>query len=150
MVRVEHSQNAGAGKAAIKIAEHWLGFHEHGVNGNPFSAHFHRPPEAWCADFVSYCFEKSGHPLGQKGVGFASVANMAAWFQSRGKWHHTPKVGAVVAFDWSFEAGRYNHTGIVTAVKNGRVYTIEGNSSDGVNRRSYPIVSSVLAGFGFP
>jgi peptidoglycan hydrolase-like protein with peptidoglycan-binding domain len=146
---VKAADTSHAGQAAIHIAHRWLGFQERGTNGNPFSAYFHRPPEAWCADFVSYCFEKAGHPIGQKGVGYCSVASMAGWFQGRGHWHSKPKVGAIITFDWPTEAGRYNHVGIVTRVANGRVYTIEGNSSDGVHERSYPIGSSVISGYGW-
>ncbi len=127
-----------------------LGFRERGENGNPFSRYFGRPSEAWCADFVSYVFEKSGRPLGQNGVGFAAVRDMAAWFQRRGAYFHgTPKPGDVIFFD-NTRPGTYNHVGVVSRVEGGVVYTIEGNTSDQVARRSYPLGSSRIVGYGRP
>ncbi len=96
-----------------------LGFHEKGGNGDPFSTFFHRGPEAWCADFVSYCYSKAGD---------------------------------IVMFDWSSGGPTAQHTGLVEKVfkQNGRlsVQTIEGNSSNQVMRHTYPVSSSVIAGFG--
>ena len=40
------------------------------------------------------------------------------------------------------------HTGIVEKVKNGRVYTIEGNSGDSVCQSSYPIGHYEILGYG--
>lgn len=143
MVAALKAKQSGGGAAAIAIAHKFLGFHERGVNGNPFSTYFHRKPEAWCADFVSYCFEKAGHPIGQKGVGICYVPTLANYFKAKHQWHQTPKVGAVITFNG------YAHTGIVTAVKNGMVYTIEGNSSDGVHERAYPVGSPSIDGYGY-
>jgi peptidoglycan hydrolase-like protein with peptidoglycan-binding domain len=143
MRRVSKERSQGAGLRAVQVARRHLGFHERGVNGNPFSKYFGRPAEAWCADFVSYAFEKAGHPIGQKGVGIPYVPNMISFFRSKGKWGHTPKPGAVVVFNGG------SHVGIVTSVKNGVVHTIEGNTSDGVYNRSYPRGSSALTGFGY-
>ena len=46
--------------------------------------------------------------------------------------------------------GGINHTGIVTAVTNGCVYTVEGNSGDMVARRVYALHSPNIAGYGRP
>src|SRR5690349_5613417 len=57
---------SGAGSLAdrvLDIARSNLGFHEGAGNANPFSRSFGRPGEAWCADFVSYCFTKAGKSL---------------------------------------------------------------------------------------
>lgn len=61
-----HRRRPGYAKAVLAEAAKHLGFHEQGNNGTPLSHYFHRP-KAWCADFVSYCFEKAGHPAGPEG-----------------------------------------------------------------------------------
>ena len=40
--------------------------------------------------------------------------------------------------------------GIVERVENGKVYTIEGNSSDSCAERDYDINNSVIVGYGRP
>ncbi len=42
------------------------------------------------------------------------------------------------------------HTGIVEKVENGTVYTIEGNTSDQVARRSYSLSDGSILGYGPP
>jgi hypothetical protein len=142
----------------VAQAQHYVGVHErggrngHSGNVNPFSQHFHRPPEFWCADFASYCLEKGGHPAGQVGVGFASTKSMADWYRSQGKFSHTPQVGGPV---FLHEAGRkdnavgINHVGIVESVEaNGTVHTIEGNSGNMVTRHTYPPGAAAIQGYG--
>ena len=53
--------------------------------------------------------------------------------------------GDIIFFDWD---GAYSsdHVGIVESCDGSVVYTIEGNSSDAVNRRSYNINSSSILG----
>ena len=43
-----------------------------------------------------------------------------------------------------------NHTGIVEKVENAKVYTIEGNASNQVARRSYALNASNIIGYGRP
>jgi hypothetical protein len=40
--------------------------------------------------------------------------------------------------------------GIVEKVENGRVYTIEGNTSDSCRQRSYPVGYYQILGYGIP
>ena len=47
--------------------------------------------------------------------------------------------------------GKVNYVGIVEKVENGKIYTIEGNSTGDMCRRlSYSINSKVIYGFGTP
>ena len=134
---------------ALDIARKWLGFHEKGNNGNPFSKHFGRGPEAWCADFVSYCYSKAGKKLNQ-----SYTPTLLAMLKQNGTYTRSkPKAGDIVMFDWHPGSGpTAQHTGLVEKVfkKGGKLYiqTIEGNSSDQVMRHTYPVSSSVIAGFG--
>lgn len=95
---------------------------------------------AWCAIFVSWCFAKAGIDMVKTdGAGcFSREGNpeYGAWYESEfSDTSTTPKVGDIVTFVWNY-AGRYyqndkyysDHVGIVYAVDNDYIYTIEGNS----------------------
>jgi hypothetical protein len=62
----------------------------------------------------------------------------------------------IIFFDWDNKAGsgpqdgQSDHTGIVEKVENGRVYTIEGNTSDSCAERSYPVGYYEILGYGIP
>jgi len=152
---VTHPSPPASGSHAAKVqrmlaeARSHLGFHEGAGNNNPFSHYFHRPSEAWCADFVSYCATRAGLHLNT-----ASAQGVANALRSRGLWkgRHDPQPGDAVTFRWDGSHGWADHVGMVEKVfrKNGRLYvqTIEGNSSDQVRRKVYPADSSVINGFG--
>lgn len=159
--RINHRTSVAIGKAVKKQADSQfakkviaearkhLGFHERGENGNPFSKFFHRGPEAWCADFVSYCYTKAGKKLNQSYT--PTLLSMLHKNHTYTRSH--PKAGDIIMFDWHPGSGpTAMHTGIVEKVfmRNGRKYvqTIEGNSSDSVRRNVWPVSSSVVAGFG--
>ena len=137
-----------ANKVIAEARKH-LGFHERGNNGNPFSAYFHRGPEAWCADFVSYVYTKAGKKLNQ-----SYTPTLLQMLHNNGTYtRNNPKPGNIIMFDWAPGSGpTAMHTGIVEKVfmRNGRKYvqTIEGNASDMVRRNVWPVSSSVVAGFG--
>ncbi|MEW5743303.1 MAG: peptidoglycan-binding protein [Myxococcota bacterium] len=133
----------------LDIARKYLGFHERGVNGNPFSTFFGRGPEAWCADFVSYCYTKAGKKLNEPWT-----PALLAKLKANGTYTRShPKPGDIIMFDWQPGSGpSAQHTGLVEKVfrKNGQLWvqTIEGNTGDAVRRKTYPVSSSVIAGFG--
>jgi len=89
----------------------------------------------WCAMFVSWAAKQAGTPLGDSGGGFASVDQMWAWAQRSGRAIPAgpgvvPQVGDVIVLN--------QHTGLVTGVApDGRVQTIEGNTSDRVAHRDH-------------
>lgn len=103
---------------------------------------------SWCACFVSWCADKCGYIDSGTIPKFSSCASGASWFRSRGRLKdrsYVPSSGDIIFFDWG--AG-VHHVGIVVDVKNGRVNTIEGNSSDAVRRRSYKIGDGRIHGYG--
>ncbi|MGM9992216.1 MAG: CHAP domain-containing protein [Candidatus Bruticola sp.] len=63
-----------------------------------------------------------------------------------GRGSYTPQPGDAILFDWQGD-GTSDHIGIVEKVANGKVYTIEGNSSDSVARRSYSLNSANVMGY---
>lgn len=103
---------------------------------------------SWCACFVSWCADRCGYIDSGQIPKFSSCASGASWFRSRGRLKdrsYVPSPGDIIFFDWG--AG-VHHVGIVVDVSNGRVNTIEGNSSDAVRRRSYRLGDSRIHGYG--
>lgn len=88
------------------------------------------PVGPWCAYFASWAASQAGAPLGERGQGFARVADVWEWGQSSGRAMSPaarPNPGDLVIMD--------HHMGIVEAVlPDGRVQTIEGNKDDKVTR----------------
>lgn len=108
----------------------------------------------WCGEFVLAAFlecfgvDKALELLcSPKPTGIPVCSIAAGYFQSAGCWGKTPQVGAVIFFAVGGEIG---HTGVVTAVGMGAITTVEGNSSDRVARREYPIGDPSVAGYGYP
>jgi cell wall-associated NlpC family hydrolase len=88
------------------------------------------PPGPWCAYFTSWAARQAGMPLGDAGQGFGSVDALYSWAQGAGRTTESPKPGDLVVWD--------EHIGIVESVlPDGRLQTIEGNSSNMVARRTH-------------
>lgn len=106
----------------------------------------------WCACFVSWCANQCGYIESGAIPKFAKCTVGAEWFQSNGRWQdasYTPKAGDLIFFMWAGDT-ETNHVGIVESVTDGVVHTVEGNSSDSVQRRTYVIGSSNIYGYGVP
>lgn len=146
---VSNNTNGTFVNKLLNEARRHIGYQEGAGNRNMFSSHFGRPPEPWCADFVSYLADKAGGRLNT-----ASAQGVADYLRSRGLWkgRNNPQAGDAVTFRWDGSHGWADHVGIVESVyqRNGVTYinTIEGNSSDAVNRRTYRADSSVINGYG--
>ena len=110
----------------------------------------------WCACFVSWCANECGYIDTGVIPKYAGCVNGVQWFKDRGQWLDNsaePAPGMIIFFDWDDENGQdglSDHTGIVEKVKNGRVYTIEGNSGDSVRQNSYPVGHYEVLGYGCP
>lgn len=75
----------------------------------------------------------------------------AQYYKQYGQFHSagsTPLPGDQIFFTYS--AGEVSHTGLVVSVDGGIVTTIEGNTSDGVFKRSYSVNDKVIYGYGRP
>lgn len=118
----------------------------------------------WCDVFVDWCFIRAfGKDVGMhmlyqplKGLG-AGCTYSAQYFQRHGAFFKNPQPGDQIFFAYGDDG--YDHTGIVTKVANGRVYTIEGNTSGGsgvvdngggVFEKSYPLGYYLIGGYGRP
>lgn len=110
----------------------------------------------WCACFVSWCADKCGYLRSGIIPKFSGCINGVDWFKDRGQWignSFEPSPGMIIFFDWDDEDGQdgnADHVGIVEKVENGRVYTIEGNTSDSCRQRSYPVGYYQILGYGIP
>ncbi len=110
----------------------------------------------WCACFVSWCANKCGYLRSGIIPKFSGCINGVEWFKDRGQWignSFEPSPGMIIFFDWNDEDGqdgKADHVGIVEKVENGRVYTIEGNTSDSCRQRSYPVGYYQILGYGIP
>lgn len=103
----------------------------------------------WCACFVSYCASESGD-LDKMIPKFAGVSEGMTWFKKHNKWkgkNYTPSAGDIIFFDWDSDNDP-DHVGIVEKAENGRVYTIEGNSSNEVKVNSYSQNYKYIFGYG--
>ena len=136
----------------VEVARSQLG----NVGGQPYwSWYGFSSRVSWCACFVSWCADQCGYI--QAGIipKFAGCQLEGVnWFKACGLWQeggYTPKPGDIIFFDWNeSKDGFSDHVGIVEKVENGRVYTIEGNSSNACRQRDYNINSSEIQGYGTP
>lgn len=107
---------------------------------------------AWCAAFVSWCLRQSGVPS-SVAVSEVSCQRMADWYRETSVYHrrgdgYTPVPGDIIMFRYG--SGGANHVGLVVGAEGGRVYTIEGNTSDMVGLRSYSLSNSAILGYCVP
>lgn len=82
---------------------------------------------AWCAAFVYWCFQKASEELKVPNPLIKTAGVLDHWNRTKGKKiTNNPQEGDIFIMDFGKGAG---HTGIVSEVKNGKIYTIEGNTS---------------------
>lgn len=140
----------------VEVAKSQIG----NVGGQPYwSWYGFNSRVEWCATFVSWCANQCGYIEAGIIPKFANCENEGIpWFKTCGLWQnrgYVPKEGDIIFFDWiNKETGERdgvaNHVGIVEYVENGRVYTIEGNTSDSCDRRNYDLNSLDIIGYGTP
>ena len=109
---------------------------------------------AWCAAFVSWCLQAADAADSAGGL-FASCTLWVERLQSLGLYAtrssgYTPKTGDLIFFRSAGVTRASDHVGIVRYVKDGRVYTVEGNSSDRVSLRDYSLKDTYIQGYGKP
>lgn len=105
---------------------------------------------AWCDMFVDWCFIQTfGKDNAKKMLGgwSAYTPTSANFYKNARRFFKSPSVGDQIFFK---NSERINHTGIVVNVTETFVYTIEGNSSNKVQNRSYSLKDKSIAGYGKP
>ena len=109
---------------------------------------------AYCDVFVDWIFVQAfGADVGRRviyqplnSLGAGCTYSMG-YYKSNNAFTNVPKIGDQIFFGNSYES---THTGIVVDVSNGQVITVEGNTSDGVYRRTYSINDGKILGYGVP
>lgn len=90
-------------------------------------------PAAWCAGFVDWCFYKAYGVATAKSLLRGSFDDYtvaaAQMYKNYGALDHTPKVGDQIFFTKNGQVSGCYHTGLVIAVGDGVVTTIEGNTT---------------------
>ena len=149
----------------IDLALSEVGYHEYGSNGNKYAEYLDSIPGfyngkknfyAWCDCFIDFLFAKSYGVVGAKellcqpdnslGAGCLYSAN---YFKQHGRFHeHNPQTGDQIFF--TYREGEVSHTGLVVDVTSYSVVTVEGNTSDMVAKRSYPLSDARIFGYGRP
>lgn len=108
---------------------------------------------AWCAVFVGWCLAQAGEGESAGGA-FASCSLWIARLRELGQYTarsaHTPRMGDLIFFRSSGVSRASDHVGLVLEVRGGRVYTVEGNSSERVALRSYALSDTYIVGYGRP
>ena len=134
-------------KPIIKVAMGQLG----NKGGKPFWSWYGFKQRAeWCALFVSWCEDQCGYLKSEAAPKFAIVSDGADWFVLRDQWRlmgDTPEPGDLIFFDREQDGDR-DHVGIVTAVVDDKVFTVEGNSSDLCRQKRYFLDDPVIYGYG--
>lgn len=111
---------------------------------------------AWCDMFVDWCFLQLGGSkekgewlecqTGLYGAGCEWSSNCYRWADRCGT---EPRVGAQIFFAKNGK-GSEEHTGIVEKFDANYVYTIEGNASNMVKRKTYARNSDYILCYGYP
>lgn len=137
----------------INVAKSQIGIRENGTNNIKYNTWYYgktvngragTSEYAWCVTFECWCANQVGilNTLIPK---CNNVGDLKNWYNSKGLYllrgTYTPQNGDLIIFK------NASHTGIVEKVINGRVYTIEGNSSDKVSNNSYLLTDTYIQGY---
>ena len=109
----------------------------------------------WCEVFCDYCFVKAYteslalkmlyQPKRSAGAG---CEQSVGYYKSNGAFYKSPKVGDQIYF--TYGSGTADHTGLVYAVDDTYVYTVEGNNGNCVAKHMYNRKSNNIYGYGRP
>lgn len=149
---VLHGISGGANSDIVQVAAEQLG----NIGGQPYWSWYGFSSRVeWCCCFVSWCANECGYIEDGIIPKYSVVDDGANWFRNKGQWldgDEEPQAGMIIFFDWKYDGldGGGDHTGIVEKVEGGRVYTIEGNSSDACQENSYPLGHYEILGYGAP
>lgn len=120
----------------------------HGYEGHPGWNKY----TPWCACFLSWAADQKKASIDGDPPSFADVDKGMTKFKDSGMWRKrgaTPVPGDYVFFDWDGGTDPDpDHVGAVLCVKDGYLYTIEGNSGGKVAVQRYLLSDSRIVGYG--
>jgi hypothetical protein len=124
----------------IASAENNVKEHPAGSNNQKYGEWYGLNGVKWCAIFVSYVYDRAGHPLGRVETpkGYHYCQGGYNYWKSKGELTKSPRQGDIVLYDWKGD-GHCDHTGIFDSWKDltKKVFfawegnTEQGNDSDG-------------------
>jgi hypothetical protein len=142
-----------AGQAILAAVRNEVGQAEQppGSNDSPRIAEYRTATAGsgvgpWCGYFVSWAAQQAGAPLGEAGQGFGAVSAVSSWAQRTGRWNPAASGTPPQAGDLIVWGGQ--HIGIVESVDpDGKIHTVEGNSSNMVTRRTHDASGDGATGY---
>ena len=119
--------------SVLECAISQIGEHNDSDGSNKYNEWYwgYRAKAAWCAVFMTWCFKQVGIISRLDGLtNKAGCEPWRRWAVANGIWSKTPKVGAIVLYDWNPKTGDgADHIGIVEKVLSDGIVAIEGNTS---------------------
>lgn len=111
---------------------------------------------AWCDCFHDWCHLQAAggntklaqDTICQTGPYGAGCTYSMQYYKNQGRLDKTPKIGDQIFFCYSGSGA--DHTGIVVGLPEGKVVTVEGNSGNCVQQRTYSRNDSTIVGYGHP
>lgn len=108
---------------------------------------------AWCAAFVSWCQYQAGIPAAIDCSEVSCPRMINEILKPQGLYvtrdsGYVPLTGDLIYFKSSTSNAISTHVGLVVGVKDGYVYTVEGNASECVSRHKYAIDDTYIVGYG--
>lgn len=150
-IRRKQKTSKGSNRELVGIANSQLGKKESDGSYHKFT---NGHDVKWCAAFVAWCLRQNDTPVkGDNGnrnenwdcdklaKNILSKNPDATVFDRQKGLTDTSEIkpGAIIFFSRHHSSKDYTHVGIVEKVKNGKIYTIEGNTSDKVGKKVYDI-----------
>ena len=108
---------------------------------------------AWCAAFVSWCQFQAGIPaeIDCSEISCPRMINEILKPQDlyvARESGYIPLTGDLIYFKNASSSAVSSHVGLVIGVRDGYVYTVEGNGGDRVGRHKYALDDSYIVGYG--
>lgn len=108
---------------------------------------------AWCAAFVSWCQYQAGIPAEIDCSEISCPRMINEILKPQGLYAtresgYIPLTGDLIYFKNATSSAISTHVGLVIGVKDGYVYTVEGNGGDRVGRHKYALTDSYIVGYG--
>lgn len=108
---------------------------------------------AWCAAFVSWCQFQAGIPAEIDCSEVSCPRMINEILKPQGLYKtcesgYTPIIGDLIYFKNATSNAVSTHVGLVIGVRDGYVYTVEGNGGERVARHKYALDDSYIVGYG--
>lgn len=134
----------GSTGASLTTGEYFSEWYIGGYESNPGW----NQDTPWCACFVSWALAQCADDL-LTVPKFAHVDEFMDSFPIDHWKTRDPQPGDIIFFDWVENDTKFpQHVGVVAAVENGTVHTIEGNAGEEVASRVYPLNDGKILGYG--